>query len=83
MNSGNVADEQLNRLKSRSGSTFTRTSRSKEVFKVVALCSASIIVVSFLQRQLKRHECSNRKWFPLAAELREPLVEEHFHWRLS
>jgi hypothetical protein len=49
MNSGNVADEQLNRLKLRSGSTFTRTSRSKAAFKVVSSCSASIIVVSILQ----------------------------------
>jgi hypothetical protein len=31
MNSGNVADEHLNRLKSRTGSTFTRTSRSRGV----------------------------------------------------
>jgi hypothetical protein len=48
MNSGNVADEHLNRLKSRTGSIFTRTSRSKEAFKVAASCSASIIVVSIL-----------------------------------
>jgi hypothetical protein len=77
MNSGNVSDEHLNRLKSRTGLTFTRTSRSK-AFKVAASCSASIIVVSILQGQLKRHDCSNRKWFPLAAELRQPLVERPF-----
>jgi hypothetical protein len=78
MNSGNVADEQLSRLKSRSGSTFTRTLRSKEAFKVAASCSASIIVVSSLQGQLKRHDCSSGKWFPLAVALREPLVERAF-----
>jgi hypothetical protein len=55
---GNVADEHLNILKSRTGSTFTRTSRSKEASKVDASCSASIIVVSILQGQLKRHNCS-------------------------
>jgi hypothetical protein len=93
MNSGNVADEHLNRLKSRTGSTFMRTSRSKEAFKVVASCSASIISVSILQGQLKRHDCSNRKWFhwrllkrtasvnmifSLAVALREPPVEIGF-----
>jgi hypothetical protein len=48
MNSGNVADEHLNRLKSITGSTFTRTLRSKEAFKVATSCSASIIVISIL-----------------------------------
>jgi hypothetical protein len=46
---GNVANEHLNILKSRIRPTFTRTSRSKEASKVVASCSASIIVVSILQ----------------------------------
>jgi hypothetical protein len=55
-----------------------RTSRSKGALKVVALCSASIIVVSILLGQLKKHYSSNRKWISLAAELREPPVEIAF-----
>jgi hypothetical protein len=56
MNSGNVVDEHLNRLKSRTESKFTRISRSKEAFKVVASCLTSIIAVLILHGQLKRHD---------------------------
>jgi hypothetical protein len=48
---GNVVDDHLNTLKSRTGSTFTRTLRSKEASKFTASCSA--IAVSILQGQLK------------------------------
>jgi hypothetical protein len=53
---GNVVDDHLNTFKSITESMFTRTSRSKEESKVAASCSA--IVVSILQGQLKRHNCS-------------------------
>jgi hypothetical protein len=46
---GIVADDHLNTFKSRTESTFTRTSRSKEESKVAASCSA--IAVSILQGQ--------------------------------
>jgi hypothetical protein len=58
------ADDHLNTIKSRTESSFTRTSRSKEESKVTASCSA--IAVSILQGQLKRHNCST----PHATELR-------------
>jgi hypothetical protein len=44
---GNVANDHLNTFKSRTESTFTQTSRSKEESKVTVSCSA--IAVSILQ----------------------------------
>jgi hypothetical protein len=63
---GNLANDHLNTFKSRTKSSFTRTSRSKEESKVAASCSTIVVSILQGQGQLKRHNCST----PHATELR-------------